>query len=307
MPGGNLIGEEGRGSRLCLDLLTRLRFDSAENLGIAVAAQRMAIARAKRRETFGVPLSDRQAIQWIRRHRDRDSRCALARLGGRVEGGSGEDFRVEASVAKLYSSEVLGRVVDAAVQIHGGTASLSSFLWSVGTASRSSGGSAKGRRRFTGWSSLPPSCGEGASDSNPSLGSTSLTRTVRCSLPILRRVSLRHSAGSSPIPALRNAMLSAARPPLHWFHPVSSGNHGAVVAAELPMSGDTIRRLWVGSRIPGGVAVRPIPGSGSVSKHTAQFAIGLAVCRRHSQLLSATREDQMDRFKRWWAGQTFRG
>src|SRR5438046_10667938 len=32
----------------------------------------------------------------------------------------GEDARVEASVAKLYSSEVLGRVVDSAVQIHGG-------------------------------------------------------------------------------------------------------------------------------------------------------------------------------------------
>src|SRR5438876_1885456 len=32
----------------------------------------------------------------------------------------GEDARVEASIAKLYSSEVLGRVVDAAVQIHGG-------------------------------------------------------------------------------------------------------------------------------------------------------------------------------------------
>ena len=32
----------------------------------------------------------------------------------------GEDARVEASIAKLYSSEVLGRVIDGAVQIHGG-------------------------------------------------------------------------------------------------------------------------------------------------------------------------------------------
>ena len=32
----------------------------------------------------------------------------------------GEDFRVEASIARFYSSEVLGRVIDAAVQIQGG-------------------------------------------------------------------------------------------------------------------------------------------------------------------------------------------
>ena len=122
VPAEHLLGEEGRGLELCLDLLTRLRFPySAENLAIAVAAQRMAIAHAKRRETFGVPLSERQAIQWMLADAEIEIRAARWLVWeGAWKADRGEDFRVEASIAKLYSSEVLGRVVDAAVQIHGG-------------------------------------------------------------------------------------------------------------------------------------------------------------------------------------------
>jgi alkylation response protein AidB-like acyl-CoA dehydrogenase len=53
----NLLGEEERGLELCLDLLTRLRFPySAENVGIAVVAQRMAIPHAKRGRLSGAAL-----------------------------------------------------------------------------------------------------------------------------------------------------------------------------------------------------------------------------------------------------------
>ena len=66
VPAENLIGEEGQGLYLCFDLLTKARFPySAANLGVAVAAHRMAIAHAKQRETFGELLSQRQAIQWM--------------------------------------------------------------------------------------------------------------------------------------------------------------------------------------------------------------------------------------------------
>ncbi|MBI4562109.1 MAG: acyl-CoA dehydrogenase family protein [Candidatus Rokubacteria bacterium] len=122
VPAANLIGEEGRGLDLCLDLLTRLRFPySACNLGVAVAAQRLAIAHAKQRQTFGVPLSQRQAIQWMLADAEVELRAARWLIWeGAWKADRGEDARVEASVAKLYSSEVLARVVDAAVQIHGG-------------------------------------------------------------------------------------------------------------------------------------------------------------------------------------------
>ncbi len=122
VPAANLLGQEGGGLDLCLDLLTRLRFPySACNLGVAVAAQRMAIAHAKQRQTFGALLSQRQAIQWMLADAEVELRATRWLVwDGAWKADRGEDARVEASIAKLYSSEVLGRVIDSAVQIHGG-------------------------------------------------------------------------------------------------------------------------------------------------------------------------------------------
>jgi len=89
--------------------------------GVAVAAHRMAIAHAKQRSTFGAPLAQRQAIQWMLADAEVEIRAARWLIWeGAWKADRGEDARVEASIAKLYSSEVLGRVIDAAVQIHGG-------------------------------------------------------------------------------------------------------------------------------------------------------------------------------------------
>jgi acyl-CoA dehydrogenase len=122
LPGDALIGQEGQGLDLAFDLLVKNRFPySATNLGVAVAAHRMAIEHAKHRSTFGVPLSQRQAIQWMLADAEVEIRaCRWIIWEGAWKADRGEDARVEASIAKLYSSEVLGRVVDAAVQIHGG-------------------------------------------------------------------------------------------------------------------------------------------------------------------------------------------
>ena len=122
LPAENLIGEEGQGLDLAFDLLVKQRFPySACNLGVAVAAQRLAIAHAKQRSTFGAPLSQRQAIQWMLADAEVEIRAARWLIWeGAWKADRREDARVEASIAKLYSSEVLGRVVDAAVQIHGG-------------------------------------------------------------------------------------------------------------------------------------------------------------------------------------------
>ena len=121
VPAENLVGAEGQGLDLAFDLLVKNRFPySACNLGVAVAAHRMAIAHAKQRSTFGTPLSQRQAIQWMLADAEVEIRaCRYLIWDGAWKADRGEDARVEASMAKLYSSEVLGRVVDAAVQIHG--------------------------------------------------------------------------------------------------------------------------------------------------------------------------------------------
>ena len=66
VPVAQRLGEEGQGLNLALDLLTRLRFPySACNVGVGVAALRMAIEHAKNRTTFGEKLARRQAIQWM--------------------------------------------------------------------------------------------------------------------------------------------------------------------------------------------------------------------------------------------------
>src|SRR5947208_220277 len=87
----------------------------------AITAHKMAIEHAKQRETFGQKLSQRQAVQWMLADAEVELRaCRYLIWDGAWKADRGEDARVEASIAKLYSSEVLGRVVDAAVQIHGG-------------------------------------------------------------------------------------------------------------------------------------------------------------------------------------------
>ncbi len=116
------LGEEGKGLSLCLDLLTRLRFPySACNIGVGAAALRLAIEQAKRRSTFGELLAKRQAIQWMLADSEVELRAARwLTWEGAWKADRGEDSRMEASIAKLYSSEVLGRVIDRSVQIHGG-------------------------------------------------------------------------------------------------------------------------------------------------------------------------------------------
>ena len=69
----------------------------------------MAIAHAKQRSTFGAPLSQRQAIQWMLADAEVELRaCRWLIWEGAWKADRGEDARVEASIAKLYSSEVLG-------------------------------------------------------------------------------------------------------------------------------------------------------------------------------------------------------
>ena len=82
------LGPEGEGLNLCLDLLTRLRFPySACNVGVGVAALRMAIDHAKQRSTFGELLSKRQAIQWMLADSEVELRAARwLTWEGRVEG-----------------------------------------------------------------------------------------------------------------------------------------------------------------------------------------------------------------------------
>jgi acyl-CoA dehydrogenase len=122
VPQGNVLGEVNRGFAIANDRLSRQRIPyAAACIGIAVKAQEMAIDYAKLRDTFGAKLATRQAIQWMIVDNEIDIRTSLwLTLAAAQKAERGEPFRTDAAMAKLVASEAGGRVVDRAMQIHGG-------------------------------------------------------------------------------------------------------------------------------------------------------------------------------------------
>lgn len=122
VPHTNILGKEGGGFAIANERLTRNRIPySAGCIGVAVAAQQMAIRQAKTRETFGDVLANRQAIQWMIVDNEIDIRTSRwLTLAAADKADRGEPFRFETAMAKLVSTEAAGRVVDRAIQIHGG-------------------------------------------------------------------------------------------------------------------------------------------------------------------------------------------
>ncbi len=120
--GANVLGEVNRGFAIANDRLSRQRIPYAAScIGVAVKAQAMAIDYAKIRETFGGPLATRQSIQWMIVDNEIDIRTSRwLTLEAAAKAHRGEAFRKEAALAKLVASEAAGRVVDRAMQIHGG-------------------------------------------------------------------------------------------------------------------------------------------------------------------------------------------
>lgn len=124
-----LLGEVGQGFFIASSALTEGRMSVASTcLGAAERLLEMAAEYAKTRKTFGAPLADRQAIQWMLA----DSATELAAARALVQQTlasdlSGKAARARASMCKLYCSETAGRVADRTVQIHGATGVIAGF------------------------------------------------------------------------------------------------------------------------------------------------------------------------------------
>jgi len=117
-----MLGERGGGFDLLKSLLTQNRIPYAgQCVGVAQESMEMAAAYSKIRETFGKPLAQRQSIQWmladsaVELHAARLVVYNAARLRN-----ENKPFVIESSMAKLLASETALRVVDRAIQIHGG-------------------------------------------------------------------------------------------------------------------------------------------------------------------------------------------
>jgi alkylation response protein AidB-like acyl-CoA dehydrogenase len=116
------LGEEGAGFRTAMRVLDNGRLDVVGTaLGIAEAALATAVAWTREREVGGAPLATKQGIQWmIADMKTRlEAAWALAMHAVAMR-AAGERFTQQAAIAKLYASEMVAFVADAALQIHGG-------------------------------------------------------------------------------------------------------------------------------------------------------------------------------------------
>ena len=118
----NRIGEEGDGFKLAQEWIGIGRIKhGARALGVAERCLELASSYAQERITFGKPLSDRQAIQFMLVDSYIELKAARLMLYQAASAmDSGEDVRVDTYVCKMYADEMAFRVADRCMQIHGG-------------------------------------------------------------------------------------------------------------------------------------------------------------------------------------------
>ncbi len=122
VPEENLLGERGKGLKNFLTILDGGRISvAALSVGLAMGAYDEAFKYAKDRHQFGKPISKFQAIQFKLADMLMEIEHAkLMVLKAAWEKDQNRAFELNASLAKLYSGEVSRRVVNEALQIHGG-------------------------------------------------------------------------------------------------------------------------------------------------------------------------------------------
>jgi alkylation response protein AidB-like acyl-CoA dehydrogenase len=125
VPVENLLGEEGQGFRIAMQILDRSRPGiGAQGLGLAQGATDYALDYAKSRETMGKPIAQHQLIAAMLA--DMETKCEAARgllykCGSLIdEGADGAELTKISAMAKLYCTDVAMEVTTDAVQILGG-------------------------------------------------------------------------------------------------------------------------------------------------------------------------------------------
>ena len=129
VPTANLLGREGEGYRIALANLEAGRIGiAAQSVGMARSAFEAALGYAGERRSFGKPLVEHQAIAF--RLADMATEIEVARQmvwHAASLRDAGEPCLKEASMAKLFASEMAERVCSAAIQIHGGYGYVADF------------------------------------------------------------------------------------------------------------------------------------------------------------------------------------
>lgn len=122
VPVENRLGEEGEGFKIVMKALDSGRIGiAAQSIGVAQAALDATIKYMKEREQFGQKISKFQGLRWI--VADMAVEIEAARqlmLSAAAMKDRGERFTLQASMAKLFASEMVNRITAKAIQMHGG-------------------------------------------------------------------------------------------------------------------------------------------------------------------------------------------
>jgi acyl-CoA dehydrogenase len=121
IPYAALLGKEGDGfAPMQLRLTVRRLQMGAWCIGMAERALAMLIEQANQRETFGALLADRQAVQWwVADAATRIHACRLMVQEAAWKQDLGRDVRTEASMVKVFATEMATDVIDNAMQAYG--------------------------------------------------------------------------------------------------------------------------------------------------------------------------------------------
>lgn len=123
VPAQALLGPEGQGFGIAMRTLDRGRLHiAAVCTGLAGRLIHDAVQYAAQRKQFGKPIAAFQLVQAMLADSQADAyaaRCMTLDAARRRD--EGQDVSMEASCCKLFASEMLGRVADRAVQVHGGS------------------------------------------------------------------------------------------------------------------------------------------------------------------------------------------
>jgi acyl-CoA dehydrogenase len=119
----HLLGNEGQGLKLALATLGRVRLAQvvARSIGKATLVMDQCLDYARERRQFGAPIGDFQMVQQMLADSAMEinaTRLALWHTASRLD--AGEEVRGSISMMKVQAAEMMGRVVDRAVQIFGG-------------------------------------------------------------------------------------------------------------------------------------------------------------------------------------------
>ena len=122
VPASQRLGAEGQGFAIAMQGLDGGRIGiAAQSIGVARAALKASIQYAQEREQFGQKISKFQGLRWIIADMATEIEAALQlTMSAAAMKDRGESYTMQASMAKLYASEMVNRITARAIQMHGG-------------------------------------------------------------------------------------------------------------------------------------------------------------------------------------------